>query len=486
MQSGHRQRKESKRGSSHGRIAATPVIRGLIFLFVLLIVLYTAGCAQIREKEEPEIAGIIELKKSVDSFDYAASQWPADSRLICGSAPYPSASVLDCKIIKADENCCVRFANVSMQEFISWLAGFAGARWHLAETGAVKGARKLNIAYKDNILQLDFEKSGGEGDWPDELPLELCAAVPYFRFGSFEQLFARQIENCKQAYVCVYKQVDEGSVLKYENTLLENGFTYKLNSNQRRYFEKGRFFVAPNLKETNNSYSVLIGEYKQAAQAWPDGLSEELRNNLPAAGCACTVAKQGNAVRLAFNEMHLDDAACWFGALLNDGWEFSDSETMLNKETGLFMRIAEYAPGKNQLAVEISNVKSSPYRVTAFDDGLKDFDFILTKAKYSAKDAKKGVAAEFGPGASVADWKELAAKYGNHANVFLDACGIAKGDSVWLALNKKEFKGKKHYLMKRPNAKAGGTTLQRLKGNAAWLLLSDTAKQRVLAKVKVQ
>lgn len=486
MRLDHKRKNPAEHGQDRRQAARAAVKAGLICAVLLWTALFPAGCMQKGQAAETETTGIVEVKQAVDSFDYASSKWPADSRLICGSAPYPAAGFLDCKVLSEGESCRVRFGNVRMEEFLGWLSGLSDARWYLSEAGAVKGPRKINISYRENVLALDFTKAQGEGDWPEELPDGLCAGIPYFPYGKFDQLFEKPIDNCRRAYLCIYRQVSGDEALAYENMLLQNGFTYRENSNQRRYFEKGSFFVAPNIKETNNTFSVIIGEYNSAAPVWPDGFDGNLKSALPPAGGSCTVSKQGNAVCIGFTDMHMDDTAAWFGALLKGGWTFYDGGNLENRERGLYLNIAEYAPAENRLAVEIANAKGSAYRVTGFDDGQKDWDYVLTKAKYAAKDAKKGVSAEFGEGAALADWKELVQNYGKNANAFLDACGVAKGESVWTAYNKKESKGNKHYLLKRPGSKAGGTALQRMIGNAAWLQLSGASKNRALAKIKAK
>jgi len=458
-----------------------------IILAMFMGILYS-GCGE-PSKAERDFIKEVEERGSRPPADYSLSKWPEESRILCGSAPYPDAKLLSAKIGE-DGRCRICFTQVSVQGFLSWLQSFAGARWYLADMGAERGPRKLKISYKNGDLTLDFSKDGGENDWPEELPAEICAHTPYFPFGRFESIYETEMKDSSRAFICVYQRVSEGEMLQYENTLLGDGYVYNMNANERRWFTKGVYFAAPHLKTQNDSYSLLIGLYNTKTQLlWPEALPAGLRNMLPASACPCTISGQGNTYRIGFSGMHLHAAADWFSLLLERGWTFSDSATLQNPEKNLFLRIETYSFDESTLGVAVTDTAGAKLPVAAggFEDGLKGYDFALTKGAYSAKDVKKGMQAEFGKGAVLADFKELKALYGKSAAGFFDACGIKAGDSVWVQYGKKEYRQKKRYYLLRPaNVKSAGSVLQSFEGNTAVLKTSGTLKLRVLVKVKAK
>jgi hypothetical protein len=396
------------------------------------------------------------------------------------------------------------YENISLHTLYLLLQSIIENQWYLKDNTAYKGNRSATIDYnlKTKIMAFHFTQNTLQKEWPEALSPYLAYSVPAFPYGENKSCAAREIPGSQNASLMVYTGVAAQDMEAYQQTLVSAGFQLMPGTGGEKLFKKDALFVTTAYDDLLRGASVTVGSYTISAvplPPWPDPFPEQIKRILAPVAAACTVNEGGDDGYFARAEgLSLSKLYAFYAAMAkNNGWTEPDEDAMIrHAQTGFVIVAQDYSTSNAVFTFSLYNdlgagetASASPSQTVqdeGFDDGLADYDFVLTQGYYTDAEAMDGVLDEFGQTAEMANWDEIKQRYADRFELFLNALNVKANEDIWLLHGKSGFDGNRHYFLARI-AGQPRTNFKRYDnvGDEAWLGSWYGIKLRIMVKKQV-
>ncbi|MHB1314679.1 MAG: hypothetical protein ACYCX2_04245 [Christensenellales bacterium] len=488
----------------------------LTLLFLLSNFLCACACSVTDQKDDAGLFGLTGPSPSPESAELIFDTYdtsPFGLKALFDKLELPPLANLDKWKGSNDKEQLLldaSFHGIPLNQLLKFMQSLQAQNWFLTENMAYKGINSLKMSYDVQTRQLDFQftQDKNKSEWPDVLPPYLAYITPVFPYGIYTGSESRSIEGCESATMLLYKDVTKLDLETYEKILEDAGYVFDKEINGQRFFKKDTLFVTLTLNQPTQEAAIIVGNFRvylSALPPWPDPLPEDLKRILSPVSAICKASVLPQGYEATAEDLNLAELYSFFKAMSGYyAWsELNDNNEMSNVQKGADLTVVSYNTGQNMLTLHLAiqggtqptatmnptatiNPTPTPmstFRDEGFDDGLPDFNFMLTEGYYSEQEAMDGILQEFGQTVVMASWDEMKALYSDRFSRFLDYVGVKGNEDVWLLYGKSGFDGTRHYFL----ARISGNPRDNFKlydkvGDEAWLGSWYGVKLRVMVK----